>query len=138
MDPLSVTASIIAILQLSNKVMGYLNDVKDAPKERRRCAIEITNLHSLLTNLRFRVEDGDPSTPWFDRIRELAKKGEALDQFNDILKLLADEMTDSKGRLGQLTEALVWKFKKDEMDRIMKSIERLKLLVLAAMEMDHL
>jgi hypothetical protein len=79
MDPLSVTASIIAILQLSNKVMGYLNDVKDAPKERRRCAIEITNLHSLLTNLRFRVEDGDPSTPWFDRIRELAKKGEALD-----------------------------------------------------------
>ena len=34
MDPLSVTASIIAILQLTSKVIEYLNDVKDAPKDR--------------------------------------------------------------------------------------------------------
>lgn len=33
MDPLSVTASIIAVLQLSAKVLGYLNDVKDASED---------------------------------------------------------------------------------------------------------
>jgi hypothetical protein len=32
MDPLSATASVIAILQLSAKVLAYLNDVKDASK----------------------------------------------------------------------------------------------------------
>ena len=33
-DPLSVTASIITILQLTSGVIEYLNDVKDAPKDR--------------------------------------------------------------------------------------------------------
>jgi hypothetical protein len=36
MDPLSVTASIIAVLQLSAKVLAYLNDVKDASRSRSR------------------------------------------------------------------------------------------------------
>jgi hypothetical protein len=53
MDPLSATASVIAILQLSVRVLSYLNDVKDTSKGRSQCAIEASNLHSLLTNLRF-------------------------------------------------------------------------------------
>ena len=46
MDPLSVTASIIATLQLKSKVTEYLDAVKDAPKEREQCAIETLNLLS--------------------------------------------------------------------------------------------
>ncbi|KFY05234.1 hypothetical protein O988_00146, partial [Pseudogymnoascus sp. VKM F-3808] len=34
MDPLSVTASIIAIVQLTGVIIGYLNDVKDASTDR--------------------------------------------------------------------------------------------------------
>jgi hypothetical protein len=56
MHPLSATASIIATLQLSSKVLAYLNDVKDASKDRAHCAIEVSNLYSLLVNLRFRLE----------------------------------------------------------------------------------
>jgi hypothetical protein len=33
MDLFSVTAAVIAILQLIGQVIGYLSDVKDAPKE---------------------------------------------------------------------------------------------------------
>jgi hypothetical protein len=58
MDPLSVTASIIAILQLTGTVIGYLNEVKDAPKECQRCMIEASNNQSLLMNLRYRLEQG--------------------------------------------------------------------------------
>jgi hypothetical protein len=65
MDPLSVTASIIAILQLSGKVLMYLNDVKDASKDRARCAIEVSNLHSLLFNLRFHLEEGVLGQSWY-------------------------------------------------------------------------
>lgn len=138
MDPLSVTASIIAILQLSNKVIGYLNDVKDAPKERARCAIEVSNLHSLLTNSRFRLEEGDAKTPWFITIRSLAIENGPLDQFKEALERLQDEVTGGKGRLVQMREALIWKIKREEIDRIMQPMERLKTLILAALEMDHL
>jgi hypothetical protein len=61
MDPLSVTASIIAVLQLSAKVLAYLNDVKDASKDRAQCEIETLNLYSLLLNLRCRLEEGSAS-----------------------------------------------------------------------------
>jgi hypothetical protein len=138
MDPLSVTASIVAILQLSNKVIGYLNDVKDASKDRARCAIEASNLHSLLTNLRFRLEEGDVEASWFTAIRALAVEKGPLDQFKTALELLQDRMTMGRGTLGHVSKALVWKFQKEEMERILQSIERLKALAGIALQMDHL
>jgi hypothetical protein len=36
MDGLSAAASIVAVLQLTLNVIKYLNDVKDAPKERKK------------------------------------------------------------------------------------------------------
>lgn len=62
-DPLSVTASIIAVLQLSVKVLAYLSDVKDALKDRTHCKAGISNLYRLLCNLRDHVQKGDPSQP---------------------------------------------------------------------------
>jgi hypothetical protein len=63
MDPLSVTASVIAVLQLTNEVIQYLNDVKDAPKDCQQCVIEASNLLTSLISLRYRAEQvqiGDP------------------------------------------------------------------------------
>ena len=68
MDPLSVTASIIAVLQLSGKVLGYLNDVKGASQDRAKCAVEASNVHSLLLNLRFCLEEGSANTPWYTTV----------------------------------------------------------------------
>jgi hypothetical protein len=58
MDPLSITASIIAVLQLTGKLISYLSDVKNAPKDRIQCALEVSNLRNLLLTLRFRLEEG--------------------------------------------------------------------------------
>jgi hypothetical protein len=138
MDPLSITASIAAILQLSSKVIGYLNDVKDAPKDRARCAIEATNLHSLLTNLRFRLEGGDASTSWATALRGLAIENGPFDQFKQSLQLLQDRLTGGSRMLQPLTDVLIWKFKKEEVERILQSMERLKTLVIVALQMDHL
>ncbi|PSN58893.1 hypothetical protein BS50DRAFT_662991 [Corynespora cassiicola Philippines] len=137
MDPLSVTASIIAVLQLSTKVLGYLNDVKDAPKDRAQCAIETSNLYHLLVNLRVRVEEGDPLKPWYTSVRALAIENGPLDQFKQALETLQAKMTDG-GRLGKAGQALVWKFKKQEVDNFLGRMERLKSLVGIALELDHL
>jgi hypothetical protein len=56
MDGLSAAASVIAVLQLTGEVIGYLNDVKDAPKECQQCTIEASNIQNLLINLRYRLE----------------------------------------------------------------------------------
>ncbi|EAT79858.1 hypothetical protein SNOG_12560 [Parastagonospora nodorum SN15] len=137
MDPLSITASIVALLQLSNKVISYLNDVEDASKDRAKCAIEATNLHSLLTSLRFRLEEGDASSPWYAAIRGLATKKGPLDQFKETLEVLQARITSGKGRFGQAIDVLTWKFKKEEVDLILQCMERLKTLIGIALQMDH-
>ncbi|EOA91445.1 uncharacterized protein SETTUDRAFT_85382 [Exserohilum turcica Et28A] len=58
MDLLGVIASIIVVLQLSGKVLEYLNDVKDALKDRTKCALELLNLCSLLYKLRNYIKIG--------------------------------------------------------------------------------
>ncbi|KAH8728164.1 ankyrin repeat domain-containing protein [Phaeosphaeriaceae sp. PMI808] len=136
MDPLSVAASIIAILQLSAKVLAYLNDVKDASKGHAQCAIEASNLHNLLTNLRFRLEEGHTHQPWFDAVRALAVENGPLDQFKQALETLQTKITDG-GRLKKIGGALIWKFKKEEVDDILARMERLKTLIEIALRMDH-
>jgi hypothetical protein len=94
MDPLSATASIIAILQLSSKVVAYLTNVRDASKERKKCAVETSTLHSLLLNLRFRLEEGSADRLWYTAIRALAVENGPLDQFKQALETLQTTMTD--------------------------------------------
>ncbi|KAI0569585.1 ankyrin repeat domain-containing protein [Pyrenophora tritici-repentis] len=137
MDPLSVTASIIAVLQLSAKVLEYLSDVRDAPKERSHCEAEISNLSALLRALRDHVQTGDLSQPWYTAIAELAAPNGPFDQFKQALEALQNKITDG-GRLKKLGETLVWKFKKEEIAGILNRIERLKSLVEIVLQMDHL
>ncbi|KAF2711109.1 hypothetical protein K504DRAFT_475959 [Pleomassaria siparia CBS 279.74] len=136
MDPLSVTASIIAVLQLSAKVLTYLNDVNAASKDRAKCAVEASNLHSLLFSLRFRLEEGTADTPWYTAIRDLAVEKGPLDQFKQALETLQDGMTDG-GLLEKACKTLTWKFKKEEIAGILNRIERLKSLIEIALQMDH-
>ncbi|RYP07260.1 hypothetical protein DL765_009212 [Monosporascus sp. GIB2] len=136
MDPLSVVAGIIPVLKLSVEALAYLNDVKDASKDRTQCAIEISNIYGLLLNLRVRIEDGDFKKPWYTAILALAVENGPLDQFKQALEMLQSKMADG-GRLKKAGEALMWKFKKEEVASILDRMERLKSLVEIALQMDH-
>jgi hypothetical protein len=139
MDPLSVAASIITLVQFSTKVLAYLNDVKDAPQGCTQCAIEISNLLSLLYRLRDHVERADPTQSWYTAIQALALDNGPLDQFKQALETLQSKLTDGGGgKLKKVGDALVWKFKKEEVASILDRIERLKSLVEIALQMDHL
>jgi hypothetical protein len=135
MDPLSATASIITVLQLSTKVLAYLNDVKTATKYRAQCVAEISNLHNRLLSLRFWLEEGG-SEPWTTAVRALAVKNGPLDQFKQDLETLQTKMTDG-GRLRNVSELLIWKFKNEEIVRIFHRTEHLNSLVETALEMDR-
>ena len=88
MDSLSVTASIITILQLTNKVTEYLNTVKDAPKEREQCAIEALKLLSLPFKLKGRVGEGSFNERWYATVRELGTQNGQFDQCKHALEQL--------------------------------------------------
>lgn len=138
MEPLSITASLIAVLQISKKVVWYLTDIKDASKDYARCAVEVTNLHSLLFQLRFRLEEeGTVETPWCTALRSLAVANGPIDQYEEALEILQKKMIDgdSTKKTGQ---ALMWKFKKREISSILDRMERLKALIEIALQMDNL
>ena len=139
MDPLSVTASIIAVLQLTSTVINYLNDTKDASKDQARCATEASNVYCLLTNLKYRLEEAkSENASWHTTVRSLAVANGPLDQYRSALEQLQSKVTTaSTSRLHKAGRALVWKFTKDEVAGILSRIERLKSLIQIALEMDH-
>jgi hypothetical protein len=137
MDPLSVTASVIAILQLTAEVIGYLHNIKDASRECRQCTIEASNLQSLLTNLRYHLEDATGSEPWYTSIRALNIENGPLDQYKQALEQLLSRVTSQDG-VGKVKQRLLWKFSKIEVEGILQRIERLKSVVSATLQLDHL
>lgn len=137
MDPLSITASIIAIVQLTGKLIDYLNDVKNAPKDREQCAIEASNLHNLLTKLRYHLEGGRSNEPWYAAVQALAVRNGPLDQYKHALEQLLLKVSSGSG-IKKMGSTLLWKFEKEEVTSILSRVERLKTLVQIALEMDHL
>jgi hypothetical protein len=137
MDGLSVAASIIAVLQLTGAVIGYLNDVKDAPKECQQCTIEASNIQNLLINLRYRLEQGQAGDPWFTAVRALNIENGPLDQYKQALEQLRSRVEIQDG-VQKVKRRLLWKFSKEEVASILARMERLNSLVNIALEMDHL
>src|SRR5204863_7052982 len=60
MDPLSITASVITVIQIAGTIISickdYITTVKDAPKDLRRVAIEVGSIKSVLEVLEFSVQ----------------------------------------------------------------------------------
>jgi hypothetical protein len=137
MDPLSMTASIIAILELTSSLTSYINDVRHATREQKRVAVEASNFYSLLTSLRFRVEEARADEPWFNQVKLLGIENGPLDQFKDALEKMVEQVPSSRKR-DQVKSALTWKFTKVEVENTLWRMERLKSLVQCALTEDVL
>ena len=135
MDPLSVSASIIAVLQLTGTVLSYLNDVRNATKDQAHLAVEASNIYSLLTALRFRVEQSNSHDPWFTVVRNLGTENGPLDQVREALEQLASKTTASHG-IKKLGKQLLWNIEKGKLEEVLRKIERVKLLVDIALTSD--
>lgn len=140
MDPLSITAGIIAIVEFTATLVKYASDIKDAPKDRARFAMEASSLSSLLLNLRYQIEDEEckkSSKAWYKEVALLGVPGGPLDQYRIALETLQLKIVTGKGAV-KISNALWWKFSKEEVASILLRIERLKSLIQIALQMDHL
>ena len=135
MDPLSLSASIVAVLQITGKLLSYLNDVRNTTKDQAQLAVEASNVYGLLASLRFRVEQSNAHDPWFSAVHNLGTENGPLDQAKEALERLVSKAEPCQG-IQRLGKQLMWKFEKSEMRDILNKIERIKALVNIALTDD--
>ncbi|PSN59029.1 hypothetical protein BS50DRAFT_509258 [Corynespora cassiicola Philippines] len=136
MDPLSVTASIIAVGQATVKIVECLHNVKDASTDRSQFTTEASNLSTLLATLLFRIDENS-NEPWHVEVRQLGEKDGPVHQYRVALEQLKDKISGEHG-IRKMTKTLLWKYIKEDVKDILSRIERLKSLVQIALQMDHL
>lgn len=132
-----MTASIIAILQLTSTLTNYINNVRKATAEQAKVAVEASNLFSLLTSMRFRVEGTRSDDPWFNQVKMLGTNNGPLDQLRETLEEMVETISSSRKR-DQIKSALMWKFTKSQVDEMLQRMERLKSLITCALANDLL
>ncbi|KAI9871132.1 MAG: hypothetical protein M1830_003282, partial [Pleopsidium flavum] len=136
-DPLSITAGIIAVLQLTTTAVQYLNDVKDAPKDRQAILIEISTVSGFLHTLKDLAERMQPGDTHMTAIRSLNVPNGPLEQFKSALERLVSKLKPGHG-LRKVATALTWTLDKAEVNSILLKIERLKGIFLLALQNDHI
>lgn len=137
MDPLSVSASIVALLQLSSTVISYLSDIRDGPAELRTIRREVSSIWTLLSVLQDEA-DKTPLDMMFCSTLDLLNMPNGLfEQFRNALQLLASKLAPVEG-WRKVGKAFKWPFEKSEVLEILHTIERQKALFTLARQNDHI
>jgi hypothetical protein len=118
-------------------VIECLSNAKGASTDRTLFTTEISNLSSLLFTLVSRLEEGRSNKPWYKQVRALSKKDRTLDQYRAALKQLQHKIS-KRGRITTISNTLLSKYIKDNVQAILSRIEYLKTLVQIALQIDHL
>jgi hypothetical protein len=137
-DPLNISASIIAILQLTSTVIQCINDVKDASEERLRIRDEISSTSFLLYMLKDRIQQAHLGELWLSTVQSLDVPKGPLEQFKRALEQLASRLAPPSKGLKRIRNALMWPFQREEIKEILSTIERQKSLFDLTLQNDHM
>ena len=84
--PSWIRAGCFCVTKLT--IFRYLNDVKNAPKERSKLSLEAASLLPLLNSLRDQVENASPNDPWIESVLELGGTTGPLELFKRTMEQL--------------------------------------------------
>lgn len=138
MDPLSISASITALLQLASTVIQYLNGVKGAPEDRQRILSELASVTGVLFILEDQADKAKQGDQWSSTLQSLNVPEGPLDQLRRALERLSSKLAPSATGLKKFGKAIIWPFQKVEIREILGSIERQKALFNLARQNDHM
>lgn len=130
MDPVSFVASITQLIKVTRDVVQYFEDVKDAPKAYALLEQEAYSLLEHLSKLKARAAEAKKTDAWFTGVCSLGVPNGPLAQYQQAMEELA---RTSKPKLGQ---RWIWPFRQKEVEKILKRIERLKSIILLALQDD--
>ena len=137
---MDIAGVAIASLQVTFDIVKYPKDVKDAPKELIKCCDEATNLYGLLTDLNYHATTASHDDEWFTAVRSLYRIDGPMDQYKRNLEQFRSTVENKcdPPTSSSLSTRLTWKFRKEDVKWILDQIERVKTLVIVALERDHL
>jgi hypothetical protein len=136
-DPLGTASGVIAVLQLTGVVVGYLSEIKGASKDRNKIISEIVHVSDLLALIDNPAKQAQHGETWAAMKGVLSKPNGPLEQLEKVLKKIKGKIV-SEGCLQRLKHALTWSFEKAEVLDILSSLERFKTLFTLALQNDHM
>ena len=140
MEPLSISASLTALLGLSASVIKYVRSIKGASSERQCLLRELSHLRGILSTLQEHADDiseGDDDAQWASTARCLSANDGPIKQFRELLEMLLTKL-ETTGRTKKIIGAIAWPFVRDEVNQILESLERFKTYFALSLEQDHI
>jgi len=135
MDPLSISASITALLQLTATVIQYLSTVRGACEDRQRILSELCNINCILYKLQ--DEATKEGSSWSLTLQSLNVPNGPLEQFKNTLEILAKRLMPGHG-WKKVSKVITWPFEKQDIQGLLSTIERQKTLFNLARQHDHI
>jgi hypothetical protein len=124
---MEATASIIAIMQLCDKLIKYGNGVKGAKGDWSRLRDQIRGCSHLLLQLNDQAEDAEEGQSWSDTMAALSTP---LERLRQALVVAATKLQKSDTKTG----ILKWPFQEKEVQKLITAIESEKGLLSLALQ----
>ena len=132
-DPLSIVSSISALLQLTRAVVHFLSDISGTSESRQNILNEVSSLSDLLVILIEVTKRSHQSHTWSTTRKSLSHLDGPLVQCQKEMERLKSKLKRTK-----FGEVLTWPFENDEINKILKAIERQKTSFVLSLQTDHL
>lgn len=135
-DPLSITASIVALLQISATIVQYVHDNNGFYEDWKQIIFKVTSVTGLLYCLKDLTDREQGTESWTVTVKSLDVPSGPLEQLETALESLAGRLAPfHKGKT--LQRMIAWPFQK-KIQEIFGVIERQKTLCGLALQNDQL
>jgi hypothetical protein len=134
-DPLSTTASIIAIIQLSSQIIKYINGVTGATKERKRLRESLRGCEFILQQLKDDADDTEEGKLWSETIKALEGPNAPLGRIWIAFAVIKTKLEPQRG-LEKAVTSLKWPYNEKEVEKMISIIEHEKTLLQLALTND--
>jgi hypothetical protein len=141
MDPLSITASAIAIVQLSGAIINtcynYRNGVKSASKDACRIINELNSLRTVIEDLFQLLEDEHETKSIREStLSKLSRRDGALTNCEAVLRELSKKL-EPKAGWRATKAAILWPLRESDMRKVLQEIDRAKSTIQLALDVDQ-
>ena len=134
-DPLSITASVAAVIQLTTAAMDCFIDFKNASRDCSDILLELSQTSGVLSVLRDTLERVGSDVAWNSTLEYMELPNGPVPQLRLTLEVLIAKVKPVHG-LRKVGRALMWPLEKKEVAEALSSIERQKTLFILAFQND--
>ena len=97
MDGLSAAASVIAVLQLTTTVLGYLKDIKDVSEDHVRMRSVLRSANEIFGILTSKANAPEAESQWSETFMSLCMPDGPLKQFEATLRIIEKKLKPVHG-----------------------------------------